>query len=113
MEEQSHARFSSLGNPSLYLPLPFPVTLFPYSPVLLLSDRGSLLHGLFNCANHVEGLLGQVVVFAFDDLAEALDGVFELDVFAFQTRELRRHEEWLREEALHVARARKDQLVFV
>src|SRR5262245_39203320 len=42
-----------------------------------------------------EGLLGDVVVLAFDDLAEAADRLFDGDQLAFQAGELRRHEEGL------------------
>src|SRR6266478_4058167 len=73
----------------------------------------SFLHSLFDCANHVEGLLRQIVVLALNDLAEALDCIFQLYIFAFQAGELRRHKEWLREEPLNLARARNDQLIFV
>jgi len=47
--------------------------------------RGSYF---FNGADHVERLLGDIVVLAVDDLSEAFDSVFELDVLAFAAREL-------------------------
>src|SRR2546421_2604704 len=67
---------------------------------------------VFDCALEEEGLFGQVVAFAVNDLAEAANGVFDLDVSAFEARELRGDEEWLREEALNFARPRDDQFVF-
>src|SRR5580704_14647992 len=66
----------------------------------------TLLLGLGNVADHVEGLLRQVVELAVDDLLEAVDRVLERDVLARCARELRRDEERLRQEALHLARAR-------
>src|SRR6185436_18341828 len=58
-------------------------------------------------------LLRKIVVFAVDQFAESAHGVFELDVLAFKTGELRRDEEGLREEPLDLSRARDRQLVFV
>src|SRR5262249_6753436 len=52
---------------------------------------GSHLTALFDClfdgADHVEGALGQVVIVAFDDALEALDGVFELHELAGRSSE--------------------------
>src|ERR1035437_57657 len=62
---------------------------------------------------HVECLLGQAVVLAFDNFAEALDGIGELDVLALEAGELLGHVEGLGEELLNFARARHNQLVFV
>ena len=67
---------------------------------------GRLLLRLLDAAHHVEGLLGQVVVLAVDDLLEAADGVRELDVAPGRAGELLGHEERLREEALDLAGAR-------
>src|ERR1700755_2953827 len=66
---------------------------------------------LFDCADHVEGLFGEVVVLAVDDLLKALEGLGDGDVLAFEARELLGDEEGLREEALHLARARDDEPV--
>ena len=41
-----------------------------------------------DCASHVESLLRQIVVLAFDDLFEAFDRVFELDVLTLAAGEL-------------------------
>src|SRR2546423_2955881 len=86
-------------------------------PCLLFSRLGGhalgLLARLLDGADHVEGLFGQVVVFAVNDLLEAADGVGDLDEFAFEAGELLRDEEGLREEALNLARARDDQLVLL
>src|ERR1700687_1612857 len=51
--------------------------------------------GFVDGANHVESLLGNVVVLAFDDFLEAADGVFNLDVLAFEPGELRGDEHGL------------------
>src|SRR5450756_1980452 len=62
---------------------------------------------------HPECLLGQAVVLAFDNFAEALDGIGELDVLALEAGELLGHVERLGEELLDFAGARHNQLVFV
>src|ERR1700678_4322817 len=72
----------------------------------------TLLLGLGDVADHVERLLGQMIELAVDDLFEAVDRVLERDVLAGRARELRRDEERLREEPLHFAGARDDELVF-
>src|ERR687887_396870 len=72
-----------------------------------------LLDGLLDRADHVEGLLGKVVVLALDDLLEALDRVLEFHVAALLARELLGHEVRLREEALDPAGTRDDDLVLV
>src|SRR5262245_46781310 len=66
---------------------------------------GGCLH-VVEVAAHVEGLLGQIVESAREDLLEAGDGFLERDVAALAAGELRRHEERLREEALDPACAR-------
>src|SRR5207253_57175 len=48
----------------------------------------ALRHRHVDRADHVESLLGQLVVLAVEDLAEALDRVLELDVLAGGAREL-------------------------
>src|SRR5688572_23474123 len=70
-----------------------------------------LRNRLVDRANEVERLLGQPVVLAFGDLLEAANRFIDRDVLAFEARELRRHEERLRQEALDPARARYRQLV--
>src|ERR1043165_5450715 len=70
-----------------------------------------LLARLFDGADHVESLFGQVVVLAVDDFLKAADGVGSLDELALEAGELLGDEEGLREEALNLARARDDQLV--
>src|SRR5215217_9371768 len=72
-----------------------------------------LLDGFLDRPDHVEGLLGQIVVLALDDLAEAPDRVLELDVAAFLAGELLGDEVRLREEALDAARPRDRELVLV
>src|SRR3954470_24060443 len=77
----------------------------------LCREAFAALARLFDCADHVEGLLGEVVVLAVDDLLEAAYGLGDGDVLALHARELLRDEEGLREEALHLSRARDDELV--
>src|SRR6267142_2687002 len=72
-----------------------------------------LLHRLADVADHVEGLLGQLVVLAVDDFTEALHGVRELDVSTGLSGELLGDGERLGEEPLDLARARDDELVVV
>ena len=72
-----------------------------------------LFERLLDRADHKERLFGHVVVLAFDDLLEPADGVLNLDVLAFQVRELHHDEEGLREEALDLPRPRHRDLVFV
>src|ERR1700722_16742943 len=71
----------------------------------------ALLDRLFDGADHVEGLLGQMIVFAFAQTAETLDGVGELDELAGRAGEDFGNEERLRQEALDLARAGDRDLV--
>src|SRR3984885_3100306 len=64
-------------------------------------------------ADHVERLLRNVIVLAFDDFLEAANRVFNLDVFAFEAGELRCDEHRLRQESLNLTRAGYGALVFV
>src|SRR6266568_794496 len=72
---------------------------------------GCLLHllalfpCLFNGAHHVESLLREVVVLAFENLGEAAHRVFDLHVFALTSGETLRDAERLREESLDLASA--------
>src|ERR671910_888082 len=61
-----------------------------------------LLDCLLDRPDHVERLLGQLVVLAVEDLLEAFDRVLELHVLAGCPRELLRDEVRLREEARRV-----------
>src|SRR5579875_3269661 len=70
-----------------------------------------LLDGFLDGADHVEGRFGHVVVFAFDDALEALDGVLELHEHPWRSGEDLGYVEGLREEALYLARARHRELV--
>src|SRR4029453_6606784 len=54
-------------------------------------------------ADHVEGLLGEVIVLAVDDLTEAADGLGNRHVLAGEAGELLGDEERLRQEALDAA----------
>src|SRR6476620_8123221 len=73
----------------------------------------ALLDGHLDRADVVEGLLGQVVVLAVQNLAEAAHRLLAGDVLAGQAREDLGDEEGLREEALHLPGARHGQLVVV
>src|SRR5216683_505050 len=87
----------------------------PYSPFALLSCFGrellALLDGFFDGADHIERLFGKMVVLAFAQSAEALDGVGEVDELAGRAGEDFGDEERLRQEALDLARARDSDLV--
>src|SRR5436190_198688 len=72
-----------------------------------------VLDHLVDRALHVEGLLGQVVVLAVEDLAEAADRLPDRDVHAVAAGELLRDEERLREETLDLAGAVDGQTVLV
>src|SRR5580704_4377591 len=75
--------------------------------------RFSLLENFVDGAHHVERLLRNFIVLAFDDFLEAAHGVFDLDVFAFEAGELRGDEHGLRKEFFDAASARNGALVFV
>src|SRR4029077_10845434 len=66
---------------------------------------------LVDVPDQVEGLLRQVVVLAFEDLAEAANGLLDRHVTALLAGELLGHEEGLGEEALDLAGALHRQLV--
>src|SRR5579872_20475 len=66
----------------------------------------ALLDRLFDGADHVEGGLRQMIIFAFAQAAEAFDGVGEIDEFAGRAREDFGDVERLRQEALDLAGAR-------
>ena len=46
------------------------------------------LTSLLDSADHVERLFRHVVALSFENLAETLDGIGDLDVLALETREL-------------------------
>src|SRR5690348_9289024 len=83
------------------------VAMIACSGSLLLGSvhRFALLDGVFDAADHVERLLGQVVDFAVDDHLERADGFLQRHVLAGRAGEHLGHVEWLREEALALARA--------
>src|SRR5918995_1830441 len=68
----------------------------------LAAQLARLLDCLLDRPDHVERLLGQLVVLAVEDLLEAFDRVLELHVLAGCPRELLRDEVRLREEARRV-----------
>src|SRR5574340_964915 len=78
----------------------------------LLLDGFGLLDRLFNGANHVECLLGQMVKVAVDDAFEARERVLQRHKFAGRAGKHLGDEERLRQEALDLARPRHGQLVF-
>src|SRR5215831_1768914 len=71
----------------------------------------TLVDGLLDGADHVEGGLRQVVVLAFAQPLEAADGVGELDEHAGRTGEHFGDVERLRKKALDLAGARDRELV--
>src|SRR5215831_4637581 len=71
----------------------------------------ALLDRLFDRAHHVEGRFRQVVVLAFDQALEALDGVGDVDQLAGRAGEYLGDVERLRQEALDLARAGDRELV--
>src|SRR5580693_7037623 len=92
-------------------------SLFATSPFALLSRfRGellALLHRLIDRADHVEGGLGQVIVFALDQALEAADGVGQIDEHAGRAGEHFGDMERLRQEALDLAGASDSELVLL
>src|SRR5450755_3916550 len=87
----------------------------PYSPFALLRcfsrELLALLDGFFDGADHIEGGFRQMIVLAFADGAEALDGVGEVDELARRSRENLGNEKRLRQEALDLAGAGDGDLV--
>src|SRR5204863_1712803 len=94
---------------SLTLPAPNSQLLTPNSHLQSLR----FLDGAFDAADEEEGLLGQVVVLAIDDLAEAAHRLLAGNVLAGGVGEHLGDEHRLREEPLDLAGARNDQLVLV
>src|ERR1700722_4173519 len=76
-----------------------------FRELLALFDR------LFDRAHHVEGGFRQMIVLAFAQVAEALDGVGEVDELAGRTGEDFGDVEGLRQEAFDLAGARDRDLV--
>src|ERR1700761_1338458 len=97
---------SEYANRFFYSPLPI-----RYSPINSLFARLRRLGGqllalvdrLFDGADHVEGGFRQVVILAFAEIAEALDGVGEIDELAGRTGEDFGDVERLRQEAFDLA----------
>src|SRR5512139_517202 len=78
-----------------------------------LGQLAAAFDGHIDVADHVERLLRETVVLAFQDLLEAADSFADGHVLAGHTGELLRHEHGLREEALNLASAGHGQLVVV
>src|SRR6202171_2400635 len=79
-------------------------SLFAIRPLGCLSSQLlALFDGLFDGADHVEGGFRQVIVFAFANPTETLDGVGEVDELARRSRKDFGDEERLRQEALDLA----------
>src|SRR6185436_12227172 len=84
----------------------------PYQPSRASSlQRLRFLECLLDRADHVEGLLGQLVALAVDDHLEALDRVLQRHVLARRAGEYLRDGERLRQEALDLACAGDRELV--
>src|SRR5689334_13509146 len=87
----------------------------PYSPFAFLrrfsGELLALLDRLLDGADHVEGGFRQVVILAFAQATEALDGVGEIDELAGRAGEDFGDVERLRQEALDLAGARHRHLV--
>src|SRR5260370_9701619 len=66
---------------------------------------------LFDGADHIESLLGEVIVLALQDLGEALHRLADLDVLALASCETLRNAESLGEESLDLPGARHAQLL--
>src|SRR3954462_12613901 len=71
----------------------------------------ALFDRLFDGADHVKGLLRQMIVLAFAQSAETLDGVGEVDEFAGRAGKHFGDEERLRQEAFDLAGAGDGDLV--
>src|SRR6187402_1083803 len=71
----------------------------------------ALLDRLFDGADHVEGGFRQMIILAFAEAAETLDGVREVDELAGRAGEDFGNVERLRQEALDLAGAGHRQLV--
>src|SRR5881296_2419288 len=72
-----------------------------------------LVPRLADVADHVDRLLGQLVVLAVDDFAEALDGVRELHIPPLSAGERLGDEHGLGEKPLDLARTGDDELIVV
>src|SRR5204862_200430 len=81
--------------------------------LLIAREPAALFERHVDGPDHVEGLLGELIVLAVDDLLEARDRVLDLYVLARRARELLGDEVRLRQEALDLARPRDDELVLV
>src|SRR5262249_61446562 len=79
----------------------------------LAGHQAGLLDRLVDGAAHEEGGLGEVVVLAVDDLAEAADGLLDGHVLPRTARERLRHAERLGQEPLDPARPRHRELLLV
>src|SRR5829696_7469530 len=81
--------------------------------LLLATHPAGFLDGLVDVADEVEGLLGKLVVLAFDNFLERADRVLQLDELALHAGELLGDEERLREETLQSTRPAHDDLVLL
>src|SRR5690349_11774387 len=83
------------------------------SAMLRLLQFFGALQGVLYRALHEERLLGDLVVLALGDFAEAADGVREFHVLARHAGELLAHVEGLREELLDLARSGDRKLILI
>src|SRR6516225_3406764 len=94
--------FKVYSSHSAY-PLPLPTNSLPLRRC---GELLALFHRLFDGANHVESLLGQVIVFALAQLLEAADRISKFDKDAGRAGEDFGDMERLRQEPLDLARSR-------
>src|SRR5512147_2961787 len=88
--------------------------LYPVSSALpLVPEFLGLLEYFLDGADHVEGLLGDVVHLAVNKFLETLDGFLERHIFTRSASKGLGHLEGLGQEALDLPRPRHGELVFV
>src|SRR5579862_7698342 len=73
----------------------------------------TLFDRLLDGPDHVEGRLRQVIVFALNQSFEAANRISEIDQYAGCAGEYLRDVEWLRQEALDLARAGHSELILL
>src|ERR1700733_3022351 len=94
-----------VASPENSSPSALTISTWMVSAMFALRQCLCFLDCFFDAADHVERLLGQVIVFAGDDRLEAADRVLQRDDLAVLAGEHFRDIEGLRQEALNLARA--------
>src|SRR5215212_8842976 len=108
------AHLAGRGGSLTVLALRAVLRLFAPAGLLLLATHpAGFLNGLVDVADEVEGLLGKLVVLAFDNFLERADRVLQLDELALHASELFGDKERLREETLQSTRPAHDDLVLL